>query len=214
VIPTLLTTIQHHAAQVAVWHCDLSIPVSDHLLSPDEQARAQRLRIPEKRQRFVAARTALRRVLADTTGQPAESLIFGYGPQGKPYLVNAHACYFNLAHSEDTALIAVAGGSVGIDLEHLRPLPSMVEMAQIAFSPQEQDALASLPDTERLSAFFRIWTRKEALMKARGEGFRLARTFSLPLDFHVGCFKVEGWTLYDIPLTPVMFAAVAVAMPA
>jgi 4'-phosphopantetheinyl transferase len=210
--PALVHTIPlDAAAQVEVWAYDLRAPVDEALLSPDEQARADRLLLPEKRWRFVAARCGLRRILSRYTDAAPETLVFEYGPQGKPSLHGIDGLHFNLTHSDDTALVAVAPHPVGVDLEHLRPITALTQTAQIAFSPQEQAALAALPVEQRTLAFFRTWTRKEALMKARGEGFKLAKTFSLPVDAGPRVIALDGWTIHDLPLPEGVIAAVAVA---
>jgi 4'-phosphopantetheinyl transferase len=121
-------------------------------------------------------------VLALYTETEPARLRFAYGPQGKPSLQSDEAgdtsLRFNLAHSHDLALLAVARGrEVGVDVEHVRADFASDEVAGHFFSPRETAALRAVPDeAERARAFFRCWTRKEAYVKARGEGL------SLPLD--------------------------------
>ena len=208
-VPTLINTLQLDGTEVRIWHYDLSVPSNATLLSPDEHARAARLVIPDKRRRFIAARVGLRLLLGGVTNRPPEALAFGYGADGKPYLVDAPWCEFNLAHSADFALVAVAGRAVGVDIEQFRALPSWSEMAQIAFSAQEQAELHALPVEQRVTAFFRTWTRKEALMKAQGGGFKLAKTFSLPVNDTAEIIRLDGWSIYDLTLPDNMIAAIA-----
>jgi 4'-phosphopantetheinyl transferase len=146
-------------------------------LSADERARADRFVFPRDRRRFVVARGALRSILASYLDLAPSALAFAYGPAGKPRLEGSADLDFNLAHSHELALCAVtAGGPVGVDVEWLRPMPDLLAVARTAFSPAEQAALLARPEGERLAAFFRCWTSKEAYLKARGDGL------SLPLD--------------------------------
>lgn len=198
---------------VRIWRIDLAAPADERLLSADERARADRLVIPIKRQRFIAARAGLRLILEDVTGTPPDALIFCTHAHGKPYLCGHHTPEFNLAHADDTALVAVAETPVGIDIEHERPLTSMLHMTQIAFSPQEQSNWLALPAERQTEAFYRTWTRKEALMKAHGDGFRLSQTFSIPVTDQPQTITVDGWTVRDIPLELGWVAALATLPP-
>jgi 4'-phosphopantetheinyl transferase len=146
-------------------------------LAPDERARAERFVFPRDRRRFRVARAALRAILASYLDLAPSALAFDYGPRGKPRLVGAAGLDFNLAHSHELALCAVTPGQpVGVDLEWLRPMADLLPLARTAFSAGEVAALLALPEAERLAAFFRGWTRKEAYIKARGDGL------ALPLD--------------------------------
>jgi len=211
-LPELIRTLHFDGTEVALWQYDLSATVSDEVLSPDEHARAARLIIPDKRRRFVAARVGLRLILGLATQRRPDALAFGYGASGKPYLVDAPWCEFNLAHSADVALVAVSQRPVGVDIEQVRPLPSLSEMAQIAFSPEEQTQLHALDVEQRVSAFFRTWTRKEALMKAHGAGFKLAKTFSFPVNNKAEIIPLDGWIIYDFDLPDGIIGAIAVAV--
>jgi 4'-phosphopantetheinyl transferase len=118
----------------------------------------------------VVARAALRSILSGYLDQPPGCLAIAYGPHGKPFVVGGPE--FNLAHSHELALCAVAARPVGVDLEWRRPIEGLAAVAASAFSPKEREALAALPTAQRLDAFFRCWTRKEAYVKARGDGLR------------------------------------------
>jgi 4'-phosphopantetheinyl transferase len=135
------------------------------------------------------AHEALRTILETVTGAPVE---FAVAEKGKPYLPGAPEVRFNLAHSHDLALIAVAlGVDVGVDIERLRPLPEYAAIAERFFPPSEREVL-----DER--DFFRRWTRIEAKLKARGIGL-----YGLGLD-------LDGdWTVEPIDAGPAFAAAVA-----
>ncbi len=146
------------------------------IISPEEMRRANRFISPAVKTRFVVARGMLRHILAQYTQQAPQDIAFTYGARGKPLL--AHAPFaFNLSHSEDVALLALAQTDhIGVDVEHITPMAEMRRVASDYFSADEQVALFSQPARDQLSAFYRCWTRKEAYIKARGDGF------ALPLD--------------------------------
>jgi 4'-phosphopantetheinyl transferase len=145
-------------------------------LSPEERARATRYRFDVDRRRFVTARSALRSILGGYLGVPPAAVAFTTGPSGKPMLdAGRHdpILRFNLSHSHDVALVVVAHDrDVGVDVERLRRLPDPEAIVARFFSADERVALARLPPARRLPAFFRVWTVKEAYLKACGEGFR------------------------------------------
>ncbi len=149
------------------------------VLSDDEQARASRFLRESSRRRFVAARDALRRVLARCLACSPRAIRFGYEPQGRPFVVEPAQgeLAFNVSHSDELALLAIGyGRRLGIDVERLGRRVSGEAVARRFFAPREAEALFALPEAERPAAFLRIWTRKEAYVKALGEGLRL------PLD--------------------------------
>jgi 4'-phosphopantetheinyl transferase len=140
------------------------------LLSPDERLRADRFRFDRDRRRFVVCRGLLRTVLGRELRRPPEDIEFTYGPYGKP-AVAADDLTFNVSHSDDYALFAVGrGGQMGVDIEHIREVPDLDRLAESAFSAAERATFATLPSSERVAAFYNGWTRKEAYIKARGEG--------------------------------------------
>lgn len=157
-------------------------PLRGHLtgyLSPDERARAVRFVFPRHRDRFIAGRAFLRLLLAQYLGTDAGELTFRYGPHGKPALADDRSdLQFNLAHCGSLAVCALARGcgELGVDVERLRPLADAADVARSSFSPNEVAQLESVEEPARLRAFFNGWTRKEAFLKALGDG--LAR----PLD--------------------------------
>lgn len=172
-------------------------------LAAEEVQRTARFRTPELRARFAVGRGMARRILGRFTGLPADSVRLGVGPHGKPYLPDHPAIEFNLSHSGDLALMAVAGGHpIGIDLEALRAVPDASSIAERYFAPGERADLARLPLEARELAFLRCWTRKEAYLKALGTGLQQ------PLDgFRVSVGSEarflssgpeEAWSLRDV----------------
>jgi 4'-phosphopantetheinyl transferase len=143
-------------------------------LSSDEWERASRFRFETHRHRFVSGRGILRGVLAYYVGVEPENLRFLQGAHGKPELAPEFALsriHFNLSHSEDLALIAVTRNArVGVDVERTRPLEDAGELVARFFSARENAAFQSLPPEIKPTAFYNLWTRKEAWLKATGEG--------------------------------------------
>ena len=171
------------AASVHVWRAPLTLSDDVHdvargLLAADERARAARFLRAEHGRRYTGARAALRRVLAGYLGCAPEEIAFGYTAQRKPYLLmdaNPKEIQFNLSHSGDVALIGVTRGrAIGVDIEHMAPLRDWAGVAKRYFAPEETAELSGLPDEERLEAFYRCWTRKEAYLKALGDGLTRA----------------------------------------
>ena len=180
--PRSLTLPQN---ELHVWRATLDLAPIDleclrATLSSDEQARAARFHFPEDQQHFVAAHGALRMILARYLNRAPAQIEFCYSPHGKPELAppaDAHALRFNLSHSQGLALYAITRDhEIGIDLEGVRASPDWEEIATRHFARREVEALRFVPAASRALAFLNCWTRKEAFVKARGEGL------SLPLD--------------------------------
>lgn len=208
--------------EVHVFSADLdTAEPDDAILSEDELTRVRRFRFERDRRRFTAGRTILRRLVASYLGTEPADVEFSYGPFGRPD-VSDRALSFNVAHSDRTALFAFADGmEVGVDVEVLAAARSGDEgVAEQFFSPLEVSTLRAHGQAARPEAFLRCWTRKEAFLKARGDGL------SLPLrDFDVAFApgvrpailrtawsdrEHAEWTLHDISdFCPKTVAAVA-----
>ena len=195
-------------------------------LSPDEQVRAQKIRYADDTRRYVVARGVLRTILASYTGLSPNELKFDYSAFGKPRLGagidrRAASLTFNLSHSGELALYAIGlRRQIGVDIEQLRPQIAEERIAEHYFSPQEVQALRQLPPDEQVSAFFRCWTRKEAYIKARGEGLSVPlNSFDVTLrsDEPATLLSVVGkrdeasrWSLHAVDVAPGYEAALAV----
>lgn len=164
---------------VHVWRARLDISddrleAMASLLSPDEHTRAARFRFNRHRRRYVAARGRLRLILGRYLDRAPEAIAFQYGPQGKPWLPSLE---FNVSHTGDVALYAVTRERrVGIDVEAARALADADRIVDRFFSAREVEAYRALSSAKRARAFVTCWTRKEAFIKAIGEGL------SHPLD--------------------------------
>ena len=161
---------------VHVWSLRLDLGQSgrDRLeasLSTDEAARARRFAHAIDRARFVCAHGLLRLVLSGYAGVQPQELVFEGAPGSKPRLADVRGPRFSLTHSGSLGLVAVsAAREVGVDLEEIREIGDPGHLAATCFSAVERAALTALPASQRRAAFFAGWTRKEALLKARGEG--------------------------------------------
>jgi 4'-phosphopantetheinyl transferase len=140
------------------------------LLSADERDRAARFRFDIHRERFIAARGALRIVLGELTGVTPQALEFAYGDHGKPAL-RPDRIHFNLSHSDHWAIVgATRAAPVGVDVERINADRANPAIARRFFARQEIADLECLPPSEYTNAFFQCWARKEAVLKAVGTG--------------------------------------------
>jgi 4'-phosphopantetheinyl transferase len=212
--------------EVQLWRVDLEALGGDEsrwqrVLSADEAARASRFHFARDRQRYVAARALLRTILASYLATDAGSLRFSYSKKEKPSLGPEHAgsdVRFNVTHSGGIALLAFTRRrEIGVDVEQIRHDFDPGAIARRYFSTHEQNQLAGLPAEEQVEAFFRCWTRKEAYIKATGDGL------SLPLSqFDVSLVPAETdallatrpdgleaarWLLQEVPAGPGYVAA-------
>lgn len=183
------------------------------LLDPGERARADAFGTRRLRAAYVTSHAALRRVLAAELGQSPGNIAFSTNPWGRPGL-DQESLDFNLSHSGDLALIAVSRcGRVGVDIEEMRPDPPY-EIAPDVFTCEELTFFAGLPDEERRHAFYRFWTRKEAMAKGIGRGLDLDfRTFDVRSASVVqpGAPLGERWHVPPLPAIAGFAAALALA---
>jgi len=143
-----------------------------HMLTPSERTTAARFRFPHDRARALISRAGLRLLLGGYLGLAPESIAFSTTAAGKPHLAGTSAVAFNLSHSGDYAAAVISRGrEVGIDIEQIRSGADWRAIAARFFTEEEQDWLASTPG---VAAFFRLWTAKEAVVKAAGTGLALA----------------------------------------
>src|SRR3546814_1798549 len=161
------------------------------LLARDEHERARAFVVPSARNRYVQTRAVLRLLLGHRLGQAPEALSFEYGPYGKPALRNGGQWRFNVAHSGDYALLAIADGmQVGVDIECQRDSADLDSLARMVLAPSEALAWALLSEEDRVAAFFSVWTAKEGVVKAIGRGLvwglAVLDLGGLPLDARAG----------------------------
>ena len=179
-------------------------------LSEDERDRSARLQFDRDRRRFVVAHGALRELLGRTVGTRPGDLRFVVNRFGKPALGPEIALRlrFNLSHSADLALVAIAADAdVGVDVERVRPGVDYAEIARRFFSAEEVDELNRVPGHLHAESFLGCWTMKEAFMKARGEGFAIP-----PASFSV-LHLDRGWSLHALHPAPGYVGALVVEGP-
>lgn len=219
--------------EVQLWRVDLeAVGINESrresrwlkLLSTDESARAFRFHFPRDRYCFAASRAILRMILAGYLGTDPGAVSFSYSNKGKPSLGPAYAgsdFQFNISHSGGIALFAFTRQrKIGVDVEQVRRDFEVEALAHRYFSACEQTQLAALPADEKVDAFFRCWTRKEAYIKATGDGLSLPLSqFDVSLEIGEAnallATRPDGseasrWLLQEIPSTQGYIAAVCV----
>lgn len=216
--------------RVHIWRANLDLPTAeiDQLktcLSPDELARASKFRFARHCARFIAARGILRQLLANYLQINPGKVKFDYGDRGKPRLSRMLSSFlqFNLSHSQSYALYGFINNyPIGVDLEYLREMKDAVKIAQRFFSCEEYNSIANLPDEQQLRVFFKIWTAKEACLKATGAGLAgsiagteisLDRNQAPCLRAIEGKIEAASWTLRLCVPANNYVAAVAVPTP-
>ncbi len=208
---------------VHIWH--VSTIASDALaakfesvLAIEEKDRAARFIFEPRRRSFIIARGVLRCLLGRYLDLPPTDIRFNYGSKGKPAVTSTSGLEFNATHSGDLAVFAfTAGCPIGVDLEQIRPSNETQHIADRFFCSEEAAELMSLPPSERDRAFFCCWTRKEAYIKAIGEGLSAPldefRVTLLPNEsarfIHISHDIAEAWTLHDLSLASGYAAALA-----
>jgi 4'-phosphopantetheinyl transferase len=224
--PQDLTLLSH---EIHLWRANLDLPregVQDlaKVLSADEKARAERFYFEQHRNRFIVGRGTLRTILGRYLGIEPQQLQFEYSPRGKPKLAESYGgekIQFNVSHSQELALYGFTRDrAIGVDLEYLRPLDDADKIAQRFFSAQESAIINALPDKEKLMAFFRGWTAKEAYLKATGDGLAgsLNRIeVSLLPNEPVRLYSIDGdsqaaaqWSLYSFLPSAEYVATIAI----
>lgn len=188
--PTLRAGAWHSQSDGLRWR---TIDLDDHalqsgwdVLDQNEQARAQRFRFEKDRHRYIAAHVSLRISLSEFLGEEPAEIVFATGRHGKPELAFNNDWAFNLSHSDNVGLIAVAPredfGAIGVDVEVIKAIDDLESLARDNFTAEERDALAGCGDENALRLFLRCWTRKEACLKALGTGLTIpAQSFTAGL---------------------------------
>ena len=182
--------------RISIHHVDLSADDRREAaaltwLDAAERRRTAQQRTARQRREFALCRSALRWLLCRQLPCTNSQLAFVARPHGKPFAVvdgNVHPLGFNVSHSGQHGLVAVAeGGQLGVDVEERRQRPNISGMAARMFAPEERETLARAPADRRLSLFYRFWTMREAVVKALGSGLTLEPSaFTLPLALRCG----------------------------
>lgn len=188
-------------------------------LSPGELRHASRMSNPGAIQEFIKGRALLRAVLATHCDRAAQALEIVTDAFGKPRLRGSAGCpQFNVSHSGTRALIAISPAAVGVDIEAIKEIDYLA-VAAVMFSTGEREMIRSKTGDRLVDAFFTIWTRKEAYLKAMGCGFssELAMISAASPDGVVEDRSHSGsdrpWHFYDLPAAPGYKAALATRSP-
>jgi len=216
--------------EVQLWRLDLQAVAAgeerwQQMLSGDEQTRARRFLSAQVRRHFVATRGLLRILLAGYLGAEPARLTFQYSAREKPSLAPPYAASevcFNVAHSGGVALLAFGRRwEIGVDVERVRGDLDVDAIARRFFSPEEQKQLTAVGSADRYEAFFRCWTRKEAYIKAKGQGLWLPLSqFDVSLEAGVenallatrpDPSEAAQWSLREVAVGPGYVAALCVA---
>jgi 4'-phosphopantetheinyl transferase len=213
--------------QVHVWRAALDQPLEmvesyRTILSGHERARADRFHFEKDRTAYTVARAALKSLLGQYLSMASSTIEFEYTAHGKPYLssaVNPARVSFNISHSHKLALLAFTiERQIGVDVEGIRPDFGTLEIAQRFFSKSEVDALLAQPPDRQAECFFNCWTRKEAYIKAIGEGLscplhRFDVTLGVDeparlLATRVDSQDASAWSMHNLDVGPGYKAAV------
>jgi 4'-phosphopantetheinyl transferase len=223
--PSSISRSGTHPGTIDIWRTPLALP-PDELsrvsccLDDEEQQRVARLRFQRDRDRFLASRGLLRHILASYLDRSPGGIRFGYAAQGKPFLLEHPDLHFNLSHAADVMVVAVAPGrELGVDVEMVFSEAVMNEVSGTVLSSPERVALEGLDPAERREWFVRLWTRKEAYIKADGHGMAL-RLDHIDVTTLPGRVRLRGespedwfrsprWAVRAIPVGPGYSAALA-----
>jgi 4'-phosphopantetheinyl transferase len=221
--------------QIHVWRVPLNqtptrIPELKTILSAEERDRADRFHFEKDRHQFIESRATLRLLLSQYLNVAPEGIAYSLSAHGKPRLSDSDL-RFNLSRRDGLALIAFAKGrEIGVDVELIRPDLDLWEIAEVSFSESERETLKGLPQADQVAGFYNCWTRKEAFIKAIGEGFSFplkqfdvslapgdpAKLLSIrrdPISLEAKD-EADRWTLQEIPVPEGYAAALAFEAPA
>ncbi|EIC28671.1 MULTISPECIES: 4'-phosphopantetheinyl transferase family protein [Methylomicrobium] len=198
------------------------LPFYRSLLDREERVRAQRIRIPQRQDYYAETHARLRLLLSETVNAAPTQLRFSRNAHGKPFLADFPDVAFNLSHTADRLAIAVVRRCrLGIDIETCKPRTNLSALAAKCFGAEEMAYWQSLPETERLAAFYYFWTRKEAFVKAVGQGISLGLQHCVINPAHptgmlhipASCGASGDWSLHDLDIGDGVLGAVAVDGP-
>lgn len=216
------------AGEAHVWRFGLDVPTAARaawtdLLAPDEMAKFFRFRTDELRDRYLAAHARCRILLGAYLGKPPDVVAIDSGASGKPQLRHA-GWHFNLSHSRDQGMVALTrSAAIGVDVEYQAREVDREGISARYFSSAERTRLRMAPPKDRNEIFYRLWTTKEAWLKATGDGivggldrveFEVSETFDvrLAMIFEDGR-SVDEWTVRSFAVTGDFLGAVAIRAP-
>lgn len=212
------------AGEVHVWRAGVAglelLRELEDVLSQDERARARRFHFPHDAARYVTGRSIARQLIAAYLDVDPAAIAFVPGAHGKPLLPEHHALHVNWSHAGDLVAVAIADAEVGVDVERTERIEDLDAVAERVFSTRELEEYRALEGDARRVAFFNGWTRKEAFIKATGEGMsRPLKEFAVTLA--PGTVRLETlrdddparWSLHAFAPAAGYAGAVAVRVP-
>jgi 4'-phosphopantetheinyl transferase len=210
---------------VHVWQvpipCEEAVEALEQMLSVAERHRAKELLVPHARAAFVSTRAALRQLLSGYLGVRPMDVTFQLGSFGKPRLATNHdsRLRFNVSHAREISLCAVAWGrDIGVDVEAHLDGADLVRLAERVCAPDELQQLRTTAGDDHVSSFYRCWSKKEAILKATGDGLSLPTLPLLDVLSRPGSLILRGempslargtWQVHDVDVGPGYSAAVA-----
>ncbi|NET02385.1 MAG: 4'-phosphopantetheinyl transferase superfamily protein [Sphaerospermopsis sp. SIO1G1] len=212
-----LSSYDVHIWKISLKQPDLKLEVFQETLSTDEIARAKRFYFPEHQERFIIGRGSLRMILGKYLKIAPTDIEFNYNERGKPFLSSqfqGSGIFFNLSHSQDLGLLGVSYQQlIGVDLEYMRPMTDLENLAKRFFLNLEYEVIKSLDAETQQQVFFRYWTCKEAYLKATGDGLVKLEDIGVELQLHqTAQLLVTGnWQLQEFTPAENFAAAVVVA---
>lgn len=178
-------------------------------LTKDESDRANKLKVVEKRKQFIVSRGILRKLLSNFLD--INEIVISYGPHKKPYIehqFNNNSVIFNISHSANYVLIAITlNNEMGIDIEKINPDIDFKSLSKRFFSTKEKNELIDCDFSKQLETFYRVWTRKEAFIKATGKGISfgldnfsvaLEKSIKSKVELAADIKKSKQWFCYDL----------------
>ncbi len=203
--------------KIDVWHGKLDGNIREYCLSPAEHQQAEQFGRADARQRYIEIRCRLRQKLAEYLPQLAGNLNIQRNEYGKPWLVDFPQLSFNLSHSQDEIVLAIAEQAfLGVDIEVIRERSGMAGLAGKCFTAKEQCYWQAVSEVQKTACFYQFWTAKEAFVKAVGRGIALGLK-RVEVDIQDGCrlvnipeayLPVENWYLQPLPLNETTAATV------
>ena len=218
------------SGEIHVWSAKIDHPIPSvdqllNILDEAERFRADTYQIDRDRRRFIVRRAILRTLLGHYTGVGPGSLQFHYGPQGKPGLATStpvfQIVHFSVSHSDGLSLYAFTlGRELGVDVERIRQISDADSISEKFFSHRERSLLSMVPRSQKQEAFFNCWTRKEAYVKATGDGitaqldhFDVSVALGEParlINLDGDPIRAAAWALYDLKLAENYTGALAI----
>jgi 4'-phosphopantetheinyl transferase len=199
---------------IQIWHGTITAEDAHYqshwrILDAAEQARAGKFKSDLLRKRYVEVHGRLRNILAKTLNELPEKISIKIADHGKPYLADTPELAFNLSHSANAMVIALSRDcQLGVDVEGCKPRTSMAALVDKCFAEEEIAYWNQLPEAQKTLEFYRIWTRKEAFVKATGHGIGLGLNHCVInpenqtefLRVPAKCGQASTWHVQDIPL--------------